>query len=506
LKKFIALQTHFFFLLLTATLYYGIAFIFSDFYTIPSNGIKDICVLACQWMLVCVATCGLLYLLAINKYIWMIVFPLLTLLCSILAYFRYTANIVFSTMILDATLHNDLRTSLDLITPQLIIFVTCNLFISLIGVWYRFKYAKILNKNVFFHLLIAIILLFPLITSATKRPVQNRMPMNLFFVSKTYFEEQTIIAVNRLSFVDPDMKCSNDSLIVVFVIGESLRADHLGLNGYLRNTTPLLEHDSVISLPHIFSEYTYTNASLPHILTRADSAHTERAYTENSFISIFKQCHFETWWITNQEAESGYVYFINECDSVKYANKGKLSYNFDRWTDSDLLPYIDEALLSKPSKKLLIIHTIGSHWYYNSHYTDDFQKFNPITKSKVVSSNTPEQMINSYDNTVLYTDAFLHSLITRLKDKNVILMYLSDHGETLGENGLWLHALAGNSNKNPACFVWMSDFYKKRNAQKVEMLTKNATKHYRSDFLFHSILDAATIDTKYKELSLSIFN
>ena len=88
---------------------------------------------------------------------------------------------------------------------------------------------------------------------------------------------------------------------MVAVLGEAARADHLQLNGYERETTPLLRtNPNVVSLPQIYSQYTNTNGSIPHIITRADSIHSEYAYTETSFVTLFKQCGFHTVWLTNK--------------------------------------------------------------------------------------------------------------------------------------------------------------------------------------------------------------
>lgn len=94
---------------------------------------------------------------------------------------------------------------------------------------------------------------------------------------------------------------------------------------------------------------------------------------------------------------------MNECDSLFHVNIDKSSYVFDRWVDGDLLPLLDDALRVERPRKLIILHTIGSHWWYNSHFTEDYAQFQPIVRSKVISSCTQEEMVNAYDNTILYT-------------------------------------------------------------------------------------------------------
>jgi glucan phosphoethanolaminetransferase (alkaline phosphatase superfamily) len=336
-------------------------------------------------------------------------------------------------------------------------------------------------------------------------PVKNRIPFNLYFVTSQYFAEREEALTERPALSESTTCEEEKNLTVVFVIGEALRSDHLGINGYERNTTPYLSNEEIVSFPHIYSKYTYTDASLAHILTRADSVHPDLGYKERSFIDLFKRCGYYTGWLAHQEPTKSYVYFMHECDTLIHINANKSPYVFDRWTDDDMLPAFDALLAEKERKALIILHTIGSHWYYNSHYTDEFERFTPVTKSRIVSSNTQEEMINSYDNTVLYTDYFLHELIERLRDKKAVLFYLSDHGEALGEDGVWLHAADAPPMHHPACFVWMSPSYKNEHPEMYDMLQQNKNQRYRTDFLFPTITEAAGIQNDGMNPQLSLF-
>ena len=106
----------------------------------------------------------------------------------------------------------------------------------------------------------------------------------------------------------------------------------------------------------------------------------------------------------------------------------------------------------------------------------------------------------------MYTDYFINNIIDRLKDKNAILIYLSDHGESLGEDGNWLHASDNKYLRNPASIVWYSDIYYTKNKQKIDKLYERREKRYRTDFLYHTILSAAVIPTKVIDESLNLFS
>lgn len=495
---------HFYLFSLVATFFLAISFTSADFLTIPVSTGKDLLIIAFQWSVITMVLFFITILLAANKIVFAITFPLLTFLSSLLAWFRFTMNATLTPMLLDAALQNDMRTSGDLVSPGLLVFVFITFGLSIAFVVYRIKRVTI--RSSIYPVLIGGLLLFSVTRiNAIKYPISERIPFNIYYTFMKYWEEKQVISEERIDLTE-GTQCSDEEVTVVFVLGESLRPDHLGLNGYERNTTPLLSKEDIISYPFIYAEQTYTNSSVPYILTRADSTDYSRAYTEKSFISFFKACDFYTVWLANQEAADTYVYFMNECDSLFHVNINKSSYVvFDRWVDGDLLPLFDNALEVDRKKKLIVLHTIGSHWWYNSHFTDEFARFQPTVNSKIISSCTQEEMINSYDNTILYTDYFLSNLINRLKDEKAILIYQSDHGEALGEDGIWLHAVESPFVHQAACMVWMSDKYKEAYPDNYTKAKENSVKKFRTDYLFHSILDAGGIGSEYINDSMSIF-
>ena len=490
-----------------AALFTGLFLSSADFLHTPVTGWKDFCIIVLQWGVVLAAIGCAIYVLVLNKYVFLLAFPLINAVAAALAYFRFTANAVLTTMIVDAAIHNDAHTSADLISPALILFVAVIFILSTGFAIYRFK--KIVIKKPFIQTLLAfvIFLLFMQIPPF-KRPVTERIPFNIYFITKRYYNEKAVIMTDRPSLSE-NIICpsSEDSLTVVLIIGESLRSDHLGINGYKRNTTPLLQQEDIISFTNIYSQYTHTNASLPQLMTRADSLHEDRGYEERSFIDLYKTCGFYSVWLANQESANTYVYFMHECNRLEYVNIDKSSYVFDRWLDESMLPLLDNDLdsVQQADKKLIILHTIGSHWYYNSHYSDAFKKYMPITKSRIISASTLEELVNSYDNTVLYTDFFIHEVINRLRDRNAIMIYLSDHGESLGEDNVWLHAVSSPPVHHPACMVWMSPAYKKNRPEMYDRALQNRTRFFKTDFMFHSMLDAAGIGSPFLKPELSIF-
>lgn len=484
------------------TLLYGVCFVFADFYGMPCSGIRDFLVLAAQWGVVTVASGAMLWLLSSWRWLFAVSFPLLTLLCTVLAYFRLTVKVALTPMIIDLAMVNDLRTDLDVVSWQLIVFCLLSLSVSAWTVWWRWRRVRL--RRPWLHALIALMLVVAMNNvGAFAHPIASRIPYNIYYAVTEYFDDHSIAQEHRPVFAGKAM-CSDDSLTVVFVLGESLRAQNMQINGYQRATTPLLcREKNVVSLPQVWSEYCFTHQSVPYLLTRADHQHPDRAYTERSLISLLRQAGYHTTWIANQESVPMFIYMMKECDTLIYANGGKSLYVFDRWLDGDMLPHFDRELRRPQQRLFVLLHSIGSHWWYNSHY--DRALWSPVIRSRVISRNTHDEMVNSYDNTIAYSDRFWHALINRLRHRRAILIYLSDHAECLGEDGLYTHGSDHPVLHRPGCFVWFSDSYAQRYPQRVEALRLNSGRSFNSSFLFHSLLDAASVKSPYINRKENIF-
>lgn len=238
-------------------------------------------------------------------------------------------------------------------------------------------------------------------------------------------------------------------------------------------------------------------------MTRADSLNPDRAYNEQSFITLFRKAGYHTLWISNQDITSSYAYFMHEADTLLYVNSGKSFYDFDRWMDIDLLPHFSKEAM-KHKRNLTVIHSIGSHWWYNAHYDVSSAIFHPTANSRILSELTNEQMINSYDNTIVETDRFLSGLINMIRHRNAILIFISDHGEALGENGNYLHADDYPQLHYPAAFVWWSDTYGLNYPDLIDALRKNSPNRHTTDEIFHSVIDAGRINTPVYNPQLSL--
>jgi glucan phosphoethanolaminetransferase (alkaline phosphatase superfamily) len=395
--------------------------------------------------------------------------------------------------------------ALGVISWSLIVWIGANLLIGIALVIWRWRLKK--PKYEWLHALVVLVIFvgYYHINGRLHQSINQRYPMHIVESMRQYVHLQQLRQQPHLmpKYV---VNSSPDSLDVVVVIGESARTDHFALNGYNRPTNPLLsQRTNIVSLPHIYSEYTHTLASVPVLLTRADSLHPEYQYSETSFAAILRNEGYHTAWISNQDLGDTFASFPAECDTVVWLNAGKSVFIFSEWYDENLLPEMGKQLAKENNKNLLILHTIGSHWYYNNHVPDMYNYFQPTTDNRVVTNNRHEAVINSYDNTIRYTDLVLDSIIARMTNRCAIVFYISDHGESLGENGNWLHAAGAEETKYPACVIWYSDVFAQQYPEKITALYANKNNRYRTDFLFHSVLSAAGISVVDIDSTMNIF-
>ncbi len=453
---------------------------------------------------------------SINKILFTIVTIVTTFLSSVLLYFIIVYKIriyLLDTFIL--LLQTNPHEAKGVISFDLVLMV---LSITIITVVFLYFYNKHYNNATYNRYKITFILflspmLFMLYFS---RPV---MPYAFFYAINMYNKYQTIINqprtdISRLPSSFNEEK--NKDLTVVFIIGEAARADHFSINGYPRKTSPHIEKLQVISLPNINSIYGVTNKVVPLMLTRATIENEDITFKETSFVSIFNKHGFTTAWISNQDlidnSYSNIASFANEASIKKQiiwnkTDKKDFSVTHSNILDENMLPELDN-LLTIDNRKLIILHCMGSHWEFHKHYPDTFKMFTPICTTSNVSRCKLDELVNNYDNSILYADYFISQVIKRLINKNAIVIYCSDHGEFLGEDGYYGH-IPGIQRKeitNPAMFVWMSDEYKKKNPEKYNNLLRNKNKQLPNYVIFHSILDAASIHSEAADNSLSIFS
>jgi glucan phosphoethanolaminetransferase (alkaline phosphatase superfamily) len=420
--------------------------------------------------------------------------------------FTWQFDVSINSALIESIFYTNVMEASGFLSMPLVITLLFSLGLSFFFVYLRFK-VKWTKKQAYIAVILFVVSysIFWFVNQKRYNTMLQRNPFSYYLATKEYLKERKEILKERLMMGEGAFS-EQDSLVIVFVIGEALRADHVQMNGYHRETMPNMERRGVVFLPHLFSPYTHTAQSLPYILTRAKADSIDPAATESSFIDAFNSSSFHTAWIGNQNPTKTYRFFVSECDTV-YINKPQFSdYSNVKKLDSDLLePFARLAEKDNP-KQLINLHLMGNHWWYNSNYPDSFAVFTPIMESKIISEANRERMINSYDNATLFTDFLLDIIIESIEGKNSMLIFLSDHGQSFGEEGKWLHTNNTAAEQNPAGFIWLSQSYRKKFPEKFEKLLLNQLKPINTSFLFHTILDGATIHSPFYDPKQSLFS
>ena len=305
---------------------------------------------------------------------------------------------------------------------------------------------------------------------------------------------------------------------IVMVIGESARYDRWSLNGYDRQTTPLLQAEpNVVSLTNVITPISATRLSVPVIVSRKPAtASLQAEFNEKSFISAFKEAGFKTYWLSNQmsfgQFDTPVSVYANEADVTAFLNVGSMSRGSD--FDQVLLKPLHNAVNDPAKKKLIVLHALGSHWNYSHRYPAAFDRWQPsllgIDKPAYTDLKIKQQLNNSYDNSILYTDWFLSEVVRELKSVSAIttMMYVADHGQTLYD-GTCQFAFHGHNTQfefHIPAIVWYSDQYLATYPDKVAQLLRNRHAKLSTENIFDSLLDMADIHTPSERLDYSFFS
>lgn len=348
-------------------------------------------------------------------------------------------------------------------------------------------------------------------------------PFGLYVRAYDFWSERhrlgTLSAASRaFKFGAAQFAQRNEAQVYVLVIGESSRFDRWSINGYTRETNPLLKNEAnMVSLSDTIAAVSATRLSVPVILTRKPATESLKdGFSEKSIVAAFKEAGFKTFWFSNQLTFSEYdtpvSVFANEADVTQFLNPGGFTNksNFDQI----LLPSLASALKDGAPKKLIVLHTLGSHWNYSQRHPANFDQWKPsllgLEGTMVSDIKMKTELNNSYDNSVLYTDWFLAQVISALKTSKQMaaMFYLSDHGETLFDNSCKF-AFHGNNTQyefHVPAIVWYSAEYETVHPGKIVELRHNRNAKISTENIFHSFLDMADVRYSDERLNRSIFD
>lgn len=297
----------------------------------------------------------------------------------------------------------------------------------------------------------------------------------------------------------------DEDVEAVLIIGESARGRSFSLNGYPRNTNPKLSALDLISYRPVTSCAADTRISVPCLITQATLEDPLSAAAQISLIRGFKARGFPSTWFSSHrvsgENDSLIAALASETDKQVFA-----SGSYKTRTDKAILAQV-EPYLKDPSGKsrITVIHSIGSHWSYSNRYEPAFGTFTPVCTEAMAKACSIKSLVNAYDNSLLATDDFISRVIKSLAGDNAFVIYTSDHGESLGEDGNFLHGKPKRPEQRDVPLIfWASDIFRQKHLERYSAALGHKGLPLTHDVIFHSMLDCAGITSTVIDRSLSL--
>ncbi|MFJ7312355.1 phosphoethanolamine transferase [Pseudomonas sp. NPDC098747] len=347
------------------------------------------------------------------------------------------------------------------------------------------------------------------------------VPSNYIGASAGYLREQVASAQRPFVKIGEDAQRDVASQnhprksLTVLVVGESARAENFGILGYDRDTTPKLDKEAgLIAFTDVHSCGTETAVSVPCMFSNMGRKNYDasKAKNEEGLLDVLKRAGIDVIWRDNQ---SGCKDTCNRVTVQDVSNlKDPALCANSECRDEILLQGLQSFIDNLDKDTVLVLHQMGSHGpEYFKRYPKEYEHFTPVCESNALNNCSRESIVNGYDNTLVYTDHVLSSLIDVLRsnqDKvDTAMLYLSDHGESLGEYNLFLHGtpymLAPEQQKHVAMLAWFSDSYQKSYSVDTHCLQMSRDKPLSQDNLFHSMLGLLEVHSSVYQQDLDMF-
>ncbi|KYP86384.1 hydrolase [bacteria symbiont BFo1 of Frankliniella occidentalis] len=461
------------------------------------------------------------------SFLWLdrLVIALFILVSACAQYFIINYGIVLDRSMIVNMMDTTASETFALLTPKMVIALLLTAVLMMVmAFWVRIKKTQPLWKSALYRLIgvaisICLILLVALffykdyasLFRNNKELVKALSPSNSIVASLSYYSHQKLanaplIKIGEDAKLNPLMSGGKKNLTII-VLGETTRADNFSLGGtYSRETTPLLAKEDVAYFPHTISCGTATAVSVPCMFSNMPRAHydSDLAAHQEGMLDIIQRAGIQVLWKDNDGGCKG------ACDRVPHEdvtslNLADMCINGECY-DEALFHNLEDYIQNLKGNGVIVLHTIGSHGpTYWHRYPPQFRKFTPTCDTSQIQECSQQQLINTYDNTILYIDYVVDKAINVLKSHQdrytTSLVYLSDHGESLGENGAYLHglpyAIAPMTQKHVPMLIWLSPDYQQRYGVNGECLKKLAENdEFSQDNLFSTMLGLTGTQTK----------
>ncbi len=456
------------------------------------------------------------------------------------SYFMSSYGIVFDKTMIQNTLETDSKEVVDLVSPAMLFnFAVFGLLPAIILACIKVRYQTLFKEC---RSRIGLIILSVIIIAANlglfykdysstfrnNREIRNMIiPSSYVYYTAKYLsgayeqrdtkfveiaQDATLGAV--LTNTANDQSAAK-KLVTVIVVGETARAQNFSLNGYPKDTNPQLAKLDIVNFSDTSACGTSTAVSLPcmfSVLERDDFDTWQANNTEN-VLDILKRVGFDVLWRENNSGCKGVCARVDNQPKSFYMSEQFCEE--DRCLDEILLTRLDEYMSQGDANKVIVLHQNGSHGpSYYKRYPKAFEKFTPTCQTADLSSCSKESIQNSYDNSIVYTDFFLAQVVKYLTERSEsydsAMLYISDHGESLGENNIYLHGLpyymAPDMQKKVPFIAWLSQGYKERLKIDQQCLVDKSNEALTHGNLFHSVLGLLDVQTKSYKADKDIFS
>lgn len=449
------------------------------------------------------------------------------------AYFVGSLGVLITPDQIQNSIQTDAKEAADLLSMRFIIWALLGVLLPILVLcWIKIKpepLSKVLIKKAIsavasFAVILGLLFIFYVDYAAIFR--ENRSikgmisPQNVIASSYSYFHKKApkknlpLLAYGEDAHLNST--AAKDALpkLMVLVVGETARAESFSLNGYARNTNPELSKQAqLINFSQVSSCGTATAVSVPCMFSGMPrKQYDERlASHREGLLDVAQRAGYKVTWMSNNSGCKGVCdrveqYQIPEEIKQKWcaANECKDGILVDALTD-----YIGKIPKDDQTPRLVVLHQLGSHGpAYYKRAPDEFRHFKPFCDTNAIQGCSSEQLVNVYDNSIVYTDHILNQVIEVLKKQSHYrtgFWYLSDHGESTGERGMYLHgapyAMAPSQQTHVPMMMWFSDQWAANAADQVACLSRQKSTELSQDNLFPSLL--SLLDVKSEVIDIN---
>ena len=453
----------------------------------------------------------------------------IVLLSSLAAYFMDSYGIVLSDEMLQNAVQTNAAETLDLVTGKLVVYfmllgVLPAIAIARIPVRWRGWRRELISRAGLIVLVIVIVAVVVMTFSSfyasflrEHKSLRGYANPAYFIYSAIKYANQTFTTKNSqaLTVIGADAHIPSTDLgreLIILVVGETARADRFSINGYERDTTPQLRAAKVVSFTNYWACGTSTAISVPCMFSMSgmEKFDLKTAGSQENLLDVLVHAKVNVLWMDNNSDSKGVAIRV-PYQSFRSPEHNPLCDSECR--DEGMLLKLQDYIDSHPKGDIfIVIHQMGNHGpAYFKRYPPNFEKFRPACQSNDLSSCSNEEIGNAYDNAILYTDYFLGKTIELLKRNDAgfetALFYLSDHGESLGEKGIYLHglpkAIAPDSQLHVPAVIWLGSGF---DDVDIPALMKKRNARFTHDNMAHTVLGFMEIKAKLYRPELDILD